>query len=221
MNSAGFSVSPFGDRLKSGRRCATQSNERFQFDSFVRSDAETPFGYFSASESMLCYPIAGKVRRFITVARETLCKPAPERHFPPNRKTALCHTVRRNMAGPASASARGRAREDIPTHRPTRKENVSLLNGPVSQLEGERSLLPWECGFESRQVHSGDCGFPFALTFLGEGLTPCSPSNPRLSHQTFYWPHGNDSSSLGAVSVSSALFFLLGFRYPRLVSLNS
>jgi len=186
---ARFNFRPFGGRLKSGSVVCNATERDFSLARSFWRKSDTPIlVLFKVSESLLRDPIAGKARRFITVARERLCNPTPERQFPSNRKTALCHSGSRNMtglAGSEAAGARGRAREDIPTHRPTQKENVSPFNE--------------------------DCSFPFALTFLGEGLFPCSPSNPRLSHQA---KHGDMETT--PVLWGPFLFLLLCFSFYSL-----
>ena len=103
-----------------------------------------------------------------------------------NRETASCHSGCRNMGGSPSGDAAGRVREELPTHRPTRKENVSPLNdGVVCSLRsdgcnrtinslGTNAVLKQGPLKPLTQVsptgkyqpchhHSEDCGFPFAL----------------------------------------------------------
>lgn len=90
-----------------------------------------------------------------------------------NRDTASCHTVRRNMVGPASAGACGRAREDIQTHRPTEKENVSPLTAALLGLpemtgsKRTRCKSPMRRHYESVR-HSEDCGFLFLSHFMSD-----------------------------------------------------
>jgi hypothetical protein len=86
---------------------------------------------------------------------------------PLNRETASCHSGCRNMGGSPSGDAAGRAREDIPTHRPTRKENVRAL---CSGLNARRQRADTRTGWRqasSVQIRpsqsSEPCGFPFAL----------------------------------------------------------
>ena len=195
VNSAGFSVNPFGRSFRKRSVACNTVRTRFRFDSFVWQRCQLSHCELStANESMICCLMY-------------------ERHFPPNRKTALCHSDSRNMGGSPSGDAVGRAREDIPTHRPSRKENASPLipdrrkrpkRLPVANGGVERKA--WPCSAQglihhtaTKRVHSEpdaveisgsrtewnlrdnqgqdseDSGFPFALTFLGEGLTPCSP----------------------------------------------
>jgi len=141
---------------------------------------------------------------------------------PVNRKTALCHTVRRNMGGSPSGDATVRAREDIPTHRPSRKENVSPLIGHDSGWNPSRCLRSaskamvavesrtnypgqLQSRFDSGHVHSEDCGFPFALTFEGGAPQCCPNTHCRASSDN----DGTARLSLGEVSGFSALFFVL------------
>lgn len=107
-----------------------------------------------------------------------------------NRKTALCHTVRRNMAGPASAGARARAREDRPTHRPS----------------GNGKLQPaflWH-------------GLTFSLAFsLYERDCTVTPHNPLCNSPGPLWPHGNRSTSFRGAFLFSALCFCFNSGLPR------
>ncbi len=101
-----------------------------------------------------------------------------------SRKTALHHTVRRNMGGPPSGGAAARAREEINTHRPTGRENVRSLTGCnsgwtatvipfLNRCRKQMCAHPWliteatrESGFDSRCIHSETCGFLFLSLFM-------------------------------------------------------
>lgn len=207
MNSAGFSVGAFGRSFRKRSVACNTIRTRFRFDSFVWQRCQLSHCELStANESIICCLM-------------------PDRHLLPNRKTALCHSGSRNMGGSPSGDAVGRAREDIPTHRPSRKENVSPLNGALTTrhsrqlLHKPSCLRVWPTRAEMRHGHrhSEDCGFPFALTFEGGARLCCPNTHYRASSDN----DGTARLSLGEVSGFSALFFLLGFRYSRLVSLNS
>lgn len=93
-----------------------------------------------------------------------------------SRSTAECNTVRRNMAGPASAGARVRVREDQNTHRP---EDEGKRPAPSSQAR-------WGCGFPlpSTAFSPGPRrgvpgGFPF-LRFSFYSLLPLPLPLPFL-----------------------------------------
>lgn len=111
---------------------------------------------------------------------------------PLNRETASRHTVRRNMVGLPSGSARGRAREDRQTHRPTAKENVSSLAGVVlvNALPDDQMTAGFRRVVKSRRLvttrvatiqhHSGNCGFLFLSLFRGDNSHMRRPWLPHL-----------------------------------------
>lgn len=113
-----------------------------------------------------------------------------------NRETASCHTVRRNMAGPASAGARGKAREDRNTHRPE-KENVSALTaGNRGPEAGDASgSCPWK-GFAPLTgnmcadcQYSEHCGFPFFFDRFNPGPKRGVPGGFLIFVLSFYFTH--------------------------------
>lgn len=104
-----------------------------------------------------------------------------------NRKTALCHTVRRNMTGPASAGARVRARE-------TTHPSIRMLTGQQKSKTSARLLF-----LEWAEV--------LLLLSLYGRVRAVTPQNPLHVHPGHTWRHGKLSYFFpGSLSVFCSVF---------------